>query len=208
MTLARVFKPRCIALDLEICPKDNRLHQIGALRADTGESLHWRGPANDLSKALDQLDALAGGAAFVLGHNLIRFDLPHLAAQRPGLALLQLPAIDTLWLNPLAFPRNPYHHLVKHYQDGPLCGGHRNNPLEDAKLALAVLADQQEALRTTQQQSPGLVAAWHWLTTQRPTVSGINRFFAALRDQVRPSDDAAHAALGGCSPAARTAARS
>jgi ATP-dependent DNA helicase RecQ len=31
--------------------------------------------------------------------------------------------IDTLWLNPLAFPRNPYHHLVKHYQDGRLQAG-------------------------------------------------------------------------------------
>jgi hypothetical protein len=71
---------------------------------------------------------MAEGAAFVLGHNLIAFDLPHLAAVRPDLRLLQLPAIDTLRLNPLAFPRNPYHHLVKHYRNGPLQGDRVNDP--------------------------------------------------------------------------------
>ena len=49
---------------------------------------------------------------FLLGHNLIDFDLPHLRAANPDLRLLQLPAVDTLRLNPLAFPRNPYHYLV------------------------------------------------------------------------------------------------
>ena len=41
---------------------------------------------------------------------------------RPRLAKLAEAPIDTLWLNPLAFPRNPYHHLVKHYHDGRLRG--------------------------------------------------------------------------------------
>ena len=39
-------------------------------------------------------------------------------------------------LNPLAFPRNPYHHLVKHYQDGQLNRGRVNDPELDARLAL------------------------------------------------------------------------
>ncbi|MBL8396021.1 MAG: hypothetical protein JNK99_14960 [Candidatus Accumulibacter sp.] len=50
----------------------------------------------------------------MLGHNFIHFDRPHLAAVAPRLRLLALPVIDTLWLNPLAFPRHPYHHLVKY----------------------------------------------------------------------------------------------
>ncbi len=29
-----------------------------------------------------------------------------------------MPLLDTLKLSPLAFPRNPYHRLLKHYKDG------------------------------------------------------------------------------------------
>ena len=67
-------------------------------------------------------------AEHLLGHNIIRHDLPHLVAVRPKLANIFRSPIDTLWLNPLAFPRNPYHHLVKHYQDGRLQAGHVNDP--------------------------------------------------------------------------------
>lgn len=101
-------------------PQSRRIRQFAAIRADTGTSLRYDG--GDLAAALAKLDALAEGAAFVLGHNVIAHDLPHLAAAQPDLGLLHLPAVDTLRLNPLAFPRNPYHHLVKHYQDGPLQG--------------------------------------------------------------------------------------
>ncbi|WP_313953901.1 hypothetical protein [Accumulibacter sp.] len=41
------------------------------------------------------------------------------------------PAVDTLWLNPLAFPRHTYHHLLKHYQDGGLKREQLNDPLLD-----------------------------------------------------------------------------
>ena len=74
------------------------------------------------------MDALADGAEFIIGHNIMDFDLPHLRAANPNLRLLQLPVVDTLRLNPLAFPRNPYHHLVKHYQDGQLKRGRINDP--------------------------------------------------------------------------------
>ncbi|MYH42768.1 MAG: hypothetical protein F4131_03585, partial [Acidimicrobiaceae bacterium] len=63
-----------------------------------------------------------------MGHNIIKFDLPHLQAAAPGLGLLGMPVVDTLWLNPLAFPANPYHHLVKHYKDAPLKRSQRNDP--------------------------------------------------------------------------------
>ena len=71
-----------------------------------------------------------------------------------------MPAVDTLWLNPLAFPRNPYHHLVKHYQDGQLKRERRNDPSLDAQLALRVFRDQQAQLLDTPSH---LLAAWHWL---------------------------------------------
>ena len=108
------FRPRCLSLDLEVGKKDGRIHAFGAVRGDTGHGYHGGGSAAQLTR----LDALADGASFVLGHNLIEFDLPYLRAAKPDLRLLDLPAIDTLRLSPLAFPRNPYHRLVKHYQDG------------------------------------------------------------------------------------------
>ena len=116
-----------------------------------------------LAAALAKLDELAGGADFVLGHNLIGFDLPHLPAASPQLRLLQLPAVDTLRLNPLAFPRNPYNYLVKHYQDGQLKRGRVNDP--------------------------DLLASWHWLATAVLDLTGCSLPCGARRGrpQGRPA---------------------
>lgn len=91
--------------------------------------------------------------------------LPILRTADPGLRLLQLPAVDTLWINPLAFPGNPYHYLVKHYKDAPLTRSERNDPYLDARLALQLFSDQREALHEV---PPEALAAWHWLTTRDP----------------------------------------
>ena len=188
------FKPRCLSIDLEVGIKDQRIHRFAAIRGDTGESLVY--PGGNLGTALARLDAMAEGAAFVLGHNLVAFDLPHLAAVRPDLRLLQLPAIDTLRLNPLAFPRNPYHHLVKHYRNGPLQGDQVNDPELDARLSLTLFQDQREALRQTQQRAPDLMLAWHGLTTTPSDRSGLTAFFASLRGAMRPSPTQIQAAIG------------
>ena len=95
------------------------------------------------------------------GHNLIDFDLPYLSAANPNLRQPQLPAVDTLRLNPLAFPRNPYHCLVKRYQDGSLGRGRRNDPEPDARLAPEVFADQQRAFR---EADPDPLTAWRRIT--------------------------------------------
>ena len=130
-----------------------------------------------LAAALAKLDELAGGADFVLGHNLIGFDLPHLQAASP-----QLSAVDTLRLNPLAFPRNPYHYLVKHYQDGQLKRGRVNDPELDARLALEVFENQQRALSAA---FPDLLASWH-------------RLFTALRRSPRTAAGEARDAMVRC----------
>ena len=204
------FAASCLALDLEVGRKDGRIHAFAAVREGAPPLIHRSG---GLASALARLDDFAEGATYVLGHNLIAFDLPHLQAAKPGLRLLRLPPIDTLRLNPLAFPRNPYHHLVKHYQDGQLKGERVNDPELDARLSLQLLADQREALGKA---PPDLLAAWHWLTTaagaqkqagglahplgpsaQRSTAeqldvakvrtAGFNAFFASLRQASRPA---------------------
>ena len=184
---------RVLSLDLEVGVQDGRIHAIGAIRSDTGERLLYTGAG--LAVALQKLDALADGADFLLGHNLIEHDLPYLAAANPGLPLLKLPAVDTLRLSPLAFPRNPYHSLVKHYKDGGLVRSQRNDPALDSELALKLFRDERKALSDA---DPDLLTAWHWLCT--PDTTGADRaldaLFSKIRGARRPSAEEARAAVG------------
>ncbi len=185
------FQPYCVSLDLEV-GKNKRIHAFGAVRPDTDRSLTHSG--SGLSSALARLDDFAKGAAFLLGHNLIKFDLPHLVAANPDLRLLKLPVVDTLRLSPLAFPRNPYHSLVKHYQDGGLKRSQVNDPELDSGIALKLFNDEREALARAPSD---LLAAWHWLCT--PERMGIDlaldEFFREIRQADRPSEAEAIATI-------------
>ena len=193
MDRTKIDLSRCISIDLEVNKKSGQITAVGALRSDNLNSLHHRG--SELTAGLSKLDEIADGASFVLGHNIRNFDLIHLQAVRPNLRLLKLPVIDTLFLNPLAYPRNPYHHLVKHYQDGALRSGQLNNPEHDARLALDLFTHQQEALSGAKNQ---YLTAWHWLTT--PDYGhrdrALNTLFSHLREAPRPNRKSAIKAIG------------
>ena len=166
----------CISIDLEL-NKNERIRELAAVDEQTGTSLTF--PADDLTRsglatALMQLDQFAQRGDCLVGHNLMDFDLPHLRAAAPNLSLLQMPVVDTLRLNPLAFPANPYHKLVKHYQDGGLIRGQVNNPELDSWLALEALESQCQALRSA---DPDLLTAWHWLTGQIGIRCGLQHSF-------------------------------
>ena len=152
----------CLSLDLEVGRHDERIHSFSAIAPGTGETLTFADKNDSLDGALTRLDEMAEGNAFVLGHNLIHFDLPRLRAVASQLRPHKMPAVDTLILNPLAFPQNPCHYFVKHYKDGQLRRGRINAPELDARLTLEVFQNQQSALRDT---DADLLAAWHWLTT-------------------------------------------
>ena len=107
--------------------------------------------------------------------------------------MLRMPVVDTLKLSPLAFPANPYHNLVKHYQDGGLVRGQINDPELDARLALDLLAAERDSFSRT---DPDLLLAWHWLTTNTEGGSGFNAFFRELRNAERPADVEAQAVIG------------
>ncbi len=185
------FKQRCVALDLEVGIKTGRINRVAAVSGQSGHSFSSKKALADLP----HLDAFAATAEFLLGHNLINFDLPHLAAAKPDLALLKLPAIDTLRLNPLAFPRNPYHHLVKHYHDGQLVRGSVNDPELDARLTLDLFAQQIDALAALQTQAPDLLLAWHWLCCSPGFGAGFDALFRHLRNAPRPSTTGAAASI-------------
>lgn len=189
-----IFELNCLSFDLEIDPQTQRIFKIGALRGDDVQrSLLFA--QGSLQQAVLRLDALAQGCQFLLGHNILAHDLPYLKAQFPDLMLHQLPVVDTLRLNPLAFPANPYHRLVKVYQDGKLCSGHKNNPLEDARLTLTLFQDQQQALAD---KAPTLLTAWHWLVCQPQMAGGMNGLFSQLRNQPRPDECSARQAIIAC----------
>lgn len=184
---------QCVSIDLEIDPKTNRLHSFAGVRHGAGAACVFRG--GNLENALQSLDGFSDPADFLLGHNFITFDAQHLEAANRDLRLLKKPIIDTLWLNPLAFPRNPYHHLVKHYQDGRLEAGHINDPELDAELVLTVLSNQIEALSEIEKSDPETARAYHYLTTTRPRSEGFDAVFAHVRGADRPGPMEAQTAI-------------
>ena len=185
-----LFLPHCVSVDLEVDPKTARVFAFAAVRGGGGEALaHQNG---SLDAGLDRLEAFCNDARHPIAHNILRHDLPHLVANRARLAALGAAPIDTLWLNPLAFPRNPYHHLVKHYQDGRLQAGHVNDPELDARLVLQVLADQIAAFGKLGLEVPDALLAYHHLTTRGAAAGGFDALFQHLRGASAPRTGNAH----------------
>ena len=163
------FLKRCLILDLET-GADNRILKIGALQSGK-EPFRCQGSFR-LGDALAELGRRAESADFVLGHNLLGHDLPVLGAIAPGLALLRKPVVDTLYLSPLAFPENPYHHLVKDYK---LVRQSLNDPVADAELAARVFRDQWRELA----QLPAERLAFYGFCLAR-AADGLTRVFTEI----------------------------
>ncbi|MGQ0565265.1 MAG: RecQ family ATP-dependent DNA helicase [Gemmobacter sp.] len=184
---------RCLSLDLEVDPKTARIFALAAVRNGVPDKVVSR--KGQIDEALTRFEAMAGRADYLLGHNIIGFDLPHLLAVRPGLARLAQKPIDTLWLNPLASPRNPYHRLVKHHHDGRLQAGHVNDPERDARLVLDLFAEQLQLLSGMAAGMPEALTAWHFLCTRMPDADGFDAVFAEVRGADCPDPAAAEAAV-------------
>ena len=152
-----------LALDLEVGRENGRINALAAVRSHTGLAFHRKLGSEIKSSFWRELEAFAEDSEFLVGHNLIAFDLPWLQAAKAELNLFRLPILDTLRLSPLAFPRNPYHRLVKHYKDGGIVRSARNNPELDCRESLQLLADQIDALRAMDET---LLTCHHWLTTR------------------------------------------
>ena len=178
--------PRLLSLDLE---GNQHIGAVGAVRTDSSTALTWRGDRGGLRAALAALDEFAEGATYLVGHNIIEHDLELLARHAPSLKLLNLPAIDTLYLSPLAFPENPYHRLVKQYQEPALARVQINDPLLDAGLTLELLADVTDALRS---KDADLVLAWHALLATGVKGHAFDHFFQTIRgtDAAPPMEEA------------------
>ncbi|MFV0333375.1 MAG: RecQ family ATP-dependent DNA helicase [Tropicimonas sp.] len=187
------FLRRCLSIDLEVNPKTAEIFAFAAVRLN--DALPPQSGKKPTERDLDRLEAALVEVDFPIGHNFLRHDMEHLLAVRPWLAKALAAPIDTLWLNPLAFPRNPYHHLVKHYQDGRLQAGHVNDPVLDARLVFEVLANQFEAFERLGAEQPDALLAYHFLTTRFERAAGFDAVFACIRKAGIPQADAARAAI-------------
>ena len=184
---------KCVSIDLEVDPNTGRSRSFAAIHPATTDIFNYRG--GDLATALGALDEYASGAEFVLGHNVIKHDLLHLQEARSDLQILTKPPIDTLWLNPLAFPRNPYHRLVKHYKDGRLQADRASDPELDAGLVLTVLRNQLNAFRELGRSDPNLLTALHWLVTMSGKPEGFEKVFQFVRHAPKPAAKEAQCAI-------------
>ena len=152
-----------LLLDLETAP-DGSILKIGAISGK--ERLYFKGrfKRSDVEQALNRL---CDGLQFVVGHNILDHDLPILKKQYPNLALHDLSVIDTLFLSPIAFPKNPYHHLVKDYK---LVSSSLNDPVSDAQTAAILFCDQFEVFEELKASDEPLMRffAWAFNETMEP----------------------------------------
>lgn len=144
------LRDRCLTLDLEATPQ-GKIFRIGA--TFRGQTFERKGSFK-LKEALAELDRFGAEAEYLLGHNLLDYDLPLLESLFPDLAFLKKPVVDTLYLSPLAFPENPYHRLVKDYK---LVRQAVNDPVADARLCADILGEQWERFAAMEGQARELL---------------------------------------------------
>ncbi len=174
--------PDLLSLDLE---GRQCIGAIGAVHTGRSTTLAWKGGRHGLAWALAALDDFAEGAQFLVGHNIIEHDLELLSRHAPNLKLLNLPAIDTLYLSPLAAPENPYHQLVKQYKEPALARVQVNDPLLDAELTLELLADVADKLKP---MDADLLRAWHALLASGVKGLAFDHLFRAAETHRRPRE--------------------
>ncbi len=118
--------------------------------------------ARPVAQLVHELRQLASAAGFVAGHNILSHDLPTLEAAFDVAEFRRLPAIDTLYLSPLAFPRNPYHRLTKNDR---LVRSSKNHPVRDCDSSKVILEEAIAAFRVTLENPPGRerLALTRWL---------------------------------------------
>ena len=91
---------------------DGVFHAMAARRQ--GEERVWeRKKGAGFERAHRELVGWLRPDDVLVAHNLHQFDRPAIAERASDSPLLGLPTIDTLELSVLAFPRRPYHRLVK-----------------------------------------------------------------------------------------------
>ena len=124
---------RYAIIDVEVGLKDNKIHDIGALRYDN--AIFHNASKKEFYDFINNVD-------YLCGHNIIHHDIKYLFGSEQHRWQL----VDTLYMSPLLFPECPYHKLVK---DDKLINEQMNNPVNDCQKAKELLWDE--------------IARWHSL---------------------------------------------
>ena len=143
-----IFKlaPEAVFIDLEV-NAEGSIAVAGILSRRMQKE--FRGRA--VEQAFTDLNRDLPDGAVVCGHNLLEHDLPILADRIPGLRKIQTaPALDSLFLSPLAFPKKPYHALVKN----KTLKSQTNRPLSDCEASATVLSDVIDIFSKIAEEDP------------------------------------------------------
>jgi ATP-dependent DNA helicase RecQ len=188
--LLKAFSQNIIAIDFEFRDDDHPPYKVGVFSPDTGDSQEWDIDKKSEAKVMELIDKICSHRDIILGHNIIAHDLALLQKFYPHLNLLNKPVIDTLLLSPLAFPKWPYHKLIKDYK---LVSHSRNKPADDARLSWSLFEDEVRNL-SNRDKVPDLIfsAYANWFITA-DTKGGFQRFYEHLAEErnftVDPSEE-------------------
>ncbi|MDR2590785.1 MAG: RecQ family ATP-dependent DNA helicase, partial [Oscillospiraceae bacterium] len=120
-----------VYIDIEVDKEGEKILDVGAITGD-GQEFH--------SNSLKGFSNFIRDHRYACGHNIFNHDLLFLKNEifKSNIEFI----IDTLYLSPLLFPKEPYHKLIK---DDKLSADELNNPLNDAKKARDLLYDEYTA---------------------------------------------------------------
>ncbi len=168
------FLSRCLLFDIETNEK-GEVYSLGA--CFNGKKFITPRGRKVGKELLGEFDAFGGSAEFIVGHNILSHDLPHLRAQDATLAILHKPVVDTLYLSPLAFPENPYHRLVKNYQ---IVRDSINNPAEDAAFSGKIFLEQWDAISQLLQSGSDAPLLYRGFFHQEERFAGLSVALGAM----------------------------
>jgi len=146
-------------IDAEINPDTSKILDIGCVK-ENGSNIH--------STLTDSFNLFLSNVDFICGHNIIHHDLRYL--KQVIAKIVDLIAIDTLYLSPLLFPNKPYHALLK---DDKLQTEELSNPVNDAMKARDLFYDEVAAF---QQLDNSLKQIFYVLLKDKIEFSGLFKF--------------------------------
>ncbi len=168
--------PGAVFVDLEV-DANGEVRKAGVVARD------WReeGGRKDVGRLLDDLESRLTEDSILCGHNILDHDLPILRERYPALCRIHsAAALDSLFLSPLAFPKKPYHALVKNKQ----LLSEANQPLSDCVASAQVLADVIAEFERQAQSDPTPLRLFYacLVDSALPAAgsSGLKRLFASL----------------------------
>ena len=177
---------RVIAIDFEFKDDEHPPYKVGVFSPDSGNSQAWDIDRKNETQVMGLIDKICSHREIILGHNIVSHDLRLLQKFYPYLSLLNKPVIDTLLLSPLAFPKWPYHKLIKDYK---LVSHSRNRPDDDARLSWVLFEDEINNLVDRAIVPDEVFSAYSSWFIESDSKGGFQRLFESLAEKRQQAID-------------------